>query len=510
MMKAGVLIFLICAFMLPSYVEYEESGNNCFTIILNGMTVGSVSSEYVIDNYLMEARKQLVASSKDLILIEADVSVQGSEMVWGELDAPETVISNMVKALRMGIKETLHRSYTVKINEVAVNLGSYEDVQVLLEAALSQYDLLDEYDAKLVLDSSREVNVLIPQVYEKNTVVNDIEEIRNDAGVESALNDMFEAVEPAVEKDFEDYKEGLIGIDFADKIEIVEAYLPDEELMDVTEAINLVTKEQEVQLIYKVVSGDTLSQISLAHNIPIDDLIAMNPTLEDENTILHIDDEIIITMPEPDLSVSWKVEQVIVEDYEAEVQYVYNDSWYTTKRVTLQQPSAGRRKVVAVTEYLNGKEVGREIIKEEVYAEAVPKIVEKGTIIPPTYIKPINGGRISSKFGKRSAPVAGASTSHKGLDWAVATGTPIYASNAGTVSVAGWVSGYGYAVYINHADGRQTRYGHCSKVLVKAGQKVAQGERIALSGNTGRSSGPHLHFEIRIGGTAVDPLKYLN
>ena len=90
------------------------------------------------------------------------------------------------------------------------------------------------------------------------------------------------------------------------------------------------------------------------------------------------------------------------------------------------------------------------------------------------------------------------------------TGTPVYASNGGTVAFAGWASGYGYAVYINHSDGRQTRYGHLSKVLVKAGQTVSQGQKIALSGNTGRSTGPHLHFEIRIGGQAVNPIKYLN
>lgn len=161
-------------------------------------------------------------------------------------------------------------------------------------------------------------------------------------------------------------------------------------------------------------------------------------------------------------------------------------------------------------EYKNGQEIGREILKEEVYAEAVPKIVERGTKIPPTYIKPIAGGRRSSGFGARSAPTKGASTNHKGIDWAVPIGTTVVASNAGTVTHAGWASGYGYAVYISHGDGRQTRYGHLSKVLVKPGQTVSQGERIALSGNTGRSTGPHLHFEIRINGTAVNPLNYLN
>lgn len=160
--------------------------------------------------------------------------------------------------------------------------------------------------------------------------------------------------------------------------------------------------------------------------------------------------------------------------------------------------------------YKNNTEIGREILKEEIYAEAVPKIVERGTKIPPTYLKPISGGRLSSGFGARSAPTKGASTYHKGVDWAVPIGTTVVASNGGTVTVAGWASGYGYAVYINHSDGRQTRYGHLSKVLVKPGQTVAQGERIALSGNTGRSTGPHLHFEIRINGEAVNPLKHMN
>ena len=84
------------------------------------------------------------------------------------------------------------------------------------------------------------------------------------------------------------------------------------------------------------------------------------------------------------------------------------------------------------------------------------------------------------------------------------------ASSAGTVTRAGWGSGYGYVIYIKHSDGRETRYGHLSKILVKVGQTVSQGEKIALSGNTGVSTGPHLHFEILINGTQVNPLNYLN
>ena len=175
-----------------------------------------------------------------------------------------------------------------------------------------------------------------------------------------------------------------------------------------------------------------------------------------------------------------------------------------------QQPSAGFRRAITLSTYLNDQETDREVIKEEVLLEPVAKIVERGTKIPPSYIKPISGGRQSSGFGRRKQPTKGASTYHKGVDWAVPKGTAVYASCGGTVAKAGWGSGYGYVIYINHPDGRQTRYGHLSKVLVKAGQTVKQGEKIALSGNTGITSGPHLHFEILIGGKQVNPLKYLN
>ena len=187
-----------------------------------------------------------------------------------------------------------------------------------------------------------------------------------------------------------------------------------------------------------------------------------------------------------------------------------NDDWYTNQTQRLQEPSAGHRKVVADVFYRNKEEVSREILKEEITYEAVPKVVERGTKIPPTYIKPISGGRLTSNFGRRKAPTRGASTYHKGVDWATPVGTAVMASSTGTVAKAGWGSGYGYVVYINHADGRQTRYGHLSKVLVSQGQTVTQGQKIALSGNTGVSTGPHVHFEVLINGSQVNPFDYLN
>ena len=165
--------------------------------------------------------------------------------------------------------------------------------------------------------------------------------------------------------------------------------------------------------------------------------------------------------------------------------------------------------MVALVSYRDDTILGREIVKQENTVDAVPKIIEVGTKNPPTYIWPVYG-RVSSNFGGRSAPKAGASTNHKGIDIAVATGTSVMATSGGKVTTAGWQSGYGYVVYIDHGNGVTSRYGHLSKILVSVGQTVSQGTVIARSGNTGNSTGPHLHFEIRVNGTAVNPLNYVN
>ena len=510
--ETAAIALAVCALLFPSMQLFQHAGDNYFAVSLNGVEVGNLPSKENLEELLVRARHQAVRElgSNELVFIDTELETAGSERLWAVVDDEEDVVRRMADVMKRSTRETLHRSYTVKVNETAVNLGSYEEVHELLEQALSPYDTQNQYQAELGLDQDREINVLEAVILPREEAAPEEKEPDTSAGIEAELNAMFAAVEPEVERRFEDFTGGLTDIDFAEKIEVVEAYLLEEELNTVEEAVNLVTKEQETQIIYKVVSGDTLSQICLTNNIPMDELIAINDALEDENTMIRVDQELVINVPEPELSVMWKEEQVYTEDYEAEVQYIPNDDWYTTQRATLQEPSAGRRKVAAVIEYKNGQEVGREILKEEIYADAVPKIIERGTKIPPTYIKPISGGRQSSGFGARSAPTKGASTNHKGIDWAVPIGTTVAASNAGTVVHAGWASGYGYAVYINHADGRQTRYGHLSKVLVKTGQTVSQGERIALSGNTGRSTGPHLHFEIRINGSAVNPLKYLN
>lgn len=136
--------------------------------------------------------------------------------------------------------------------------------------------------------------------------------------------------------------------------------------------------------------------------------------------------------------------------------------------------------------------------------------------IPPSpsgsfqFLHPLKGkGRISSKFGMRLHPVLGVRKFHAGVDFASPTGTPIYATERGVVSKAGVVGGYGNLIEIIHDDKFSSRYGHCSKLHVKTGDQVIKGQLIGEVGTTGRSTGPHLHFEIRIKGNPVDPLGYV-
>ncbi|MCI9338758.1 MAG: M23 family metallopeptidase [Lachnospiraceae bacterium] len=508
--KATIGTLFVCLLFLKGYTPFQETGENLFHIRINGQDVGTLGDKERIDALLLQARKNVVSGSSELVFMQADITVVGEQVLWGEVDSEEDVARRMEEVLRASIRETLHRSYTLKVDEYTVNLSSMADVQALLQAAIDKYGNEGKFTIALRNDENKEFGVLTADVVTAGEGEDESWHSYTEAGVQTLIAHMGGEQETKEKTDFEDFELGIQNMAFADKVEIVESYLPQSQLTDLEQAINLVIMEQETPSVYEVAAGDTLSEIAIKVNIPMDTIVEMNDQLEDINSTLQIGDELLITVPEPELSVTRVEEEYYEESYNADIVYIENDNWYTNQTFVHQQPSAGFRKVVVDVSYINDKEVGREILKEEIVMAAVPKIVERGTKIPPTYVRPISGGVQTSSFGRRNAPTRGASSYHKGIDWATPTGTPVYASCGGTVAKAGWGSGYGYVVYINHEDGRQTRYAHLSKVLVSAGQTVKQGDRIALSGNTGISTGPHLHFEMLINGTQVNPLDYLD
>ena len=116
---------------------------------------------------------------------------------------------------------------------------------------------------------------------------------------------------------------------------------------------------------------------------------------------------------------------------------------------------------------------------------------------------------LTSSFGRRSDPFTGKSGHHAGLDIAAPMGTKIGAFLPGVVTFSGWKGGYGNMVVVDHGNGLESRYGHANKTVVREGQRVGAGDTLATVGNTGRSTGPHLHFEVRREGKAVDPVPLL-
>ncbi|MCB2048338.1 MAG: M23 family metallopeptidase [Novosphingobium sp.] len=123
---------------------------------------------------------------------------------------------------------------------------------------------------------------------------------------------------------------------------------------------------------------------------------------------------------------------------------------------------------------------------------------------------PLAGLTMTSDYGMRIHPVTGRRAAHKGIDLAAPTGTPIYATADGMVSRASWFSTYGLYVAIEHGGQLQTRYAHMSRLNVAEGQRVSKGDVIGYVGTTGRSTGPHLHYEVRVDGEAVNPVPYMN
>ena len=525
----AALLSCFCMLLVTPIIGEQFGFANSFSnVYLDGEHIGAIKDPANVESLLLDARLALAKEQKSMVLAEVDCYYTPVEEMFSKSMDEEQLYEMFYTHLKNASVD-IQRAYMMKIGTYTVYLDTIEDVYEVLELAKAKYDPSSLFQVNIIADDEREINMYTAELISADVQIQAVEtvgirvsEIRLQDTLESATEEVTEPEDmPSEEVDIPETElpeeepvvlpdpngDGLKAMGFGEKVEITEAYVSKSLITSPEEAADQITKESQKNEIYEVQSGDTLSTIANGHGLLVKEVLALNSGMT-EHTVLHIGDEIIITVPQPELTIMTTEQSTYEEEYFAEVEYVYNDNWYTTKSVTLQEQEAGYHQVTALITKRNGVEQGREMIDEVIIKEPVKKIVEVGTQTPPTYIKPLSGGRQTSGFGRRKAPTKGASTNHRAIDWATPTGTAIWASSGGTVSVAGWQSGYGYVVYINHPDGNQTRYGHLSKILVSTGQKVKQGQKIALSGNTGRSTGPHLHFELRVNGTPVNPYNY--
>ncbi len=197
---------------------------------------------------------------------------------------------------------------------------------------------------------------------------------------------------------------------------------------------------------------------------------------------------------------------------------VNNEDTTTTSRSGLLRPSAPYQSqekgqvqsdINQINNMINTLQIAVKVreeslveLKEELLAKQA-RLASRPSLWPTT-------GDVTSRFGSRNSPGGIGSNFHPGIDIANSVGTPIIATADGTVVASGWSSGYGETIEIDHGNSITTLYGHNSQLVVRTGQSVKKGQLIAYLGSTGYSTGPHLHYEVRVNGTAVNPASFLN
>ncbi len=310
------------------------------------------------------------------------------------------------------------------------------------------------------------------------------------------------------------YQDGNIEnlkVSFDKEIELKEEYIPAQMIMSAESIAAVLTGDRTHYGYYTVQAADSIASIAAKLNVAEGSLDYLNSEALYAGKVISYQhqDTILKVMAE------YTVTEAAVIPYDTE-----RISSSDVKKGNLKvktRGSDGEKLVTTKIVMLNGEEVRRAVVEEEIITAAKNEVILIGTntqsgkaIVASAqgstgYFLWPNRGQVSSRFGQRTRD------NHKGIDICSPIGTDIYAADGGTVTFAGWNDGgYGYLVIIDHGNGYVTYYAHCNEVLVSEGQRVSQGDLIAYVGNTGISTGPHVHFEVRLNGTPVNPLNYMD
>lgn len=437
---AVICMLMMFGFSWSGKIVRYSFKNNYYTVYVDGVKAGSSVDYEMLERCIKEARKKISHDSTQLNYVDSDVAIKTSKKLTGSSMSEEDITMKIYNLLNSDIDDSKSNAYVVNIDGYILTMESLADVNYLFTSVREKYDNSNKFN----------INLHLSEVSNHTTIACDVLK----ADIEALNLPIVGASAEGGSVNSEDVADSndVINVSFGEKVEIVPCYVHVSQVDELNSAVDRVTADNA----------------------------------------------------NSELSVLVSERQTYDVEYGFDTQYVYNEKLYNTEQNIIQEGSNGSKRIVADVTYKNGEEISRDIVEETVLNEAVTKIIEVGTAVPPTYVKPIYGGTLSSTFGERWGSV------HKGVDWACGIGTNVMASCSGRVIQAGWVNGYGYCVTLEHSDGKCTRYGHLSKVLVDVGDRVSQRDVIALSGNTGNSTGPHVHFEIIVDDVQVNPFKYLD
>jgi len=462
--------------------------------------------------------KKIWISTAAVVLCGTVLLVGANTIKADVVDLPPVVKENLIEAYavyyrgqHIGIIENKEQAEAV-LKSIQEDFEEQYDMEAMLNEDLELEKILTESvflsnlnDIKKIVASNIDVKVksLVLQIDGEDVAI-----LKNEDAVNYVLDKIKEPYEKAALEKGNDIKD----ITFKEKVEVKPLYVNYSMIEDVDTVYERLMGETEEKQIYVVKKGDTLWDIARSHNMTVEEICLANAPLL-ETDVLQIGMELNLVVPEKQLNVVTVEEVKYTEAIPFKTETQKSSSMYTHQTKVVQEGQKGEQEVVALVTKQNGIEKEREIISQTVIKEPVNKIVMKGTKTPPSNVVASRGsgvfiwptrGTVSSRFGTRWGIL------HAGIDIANSKGTPVYAADSGTVTFSGYSGNYGNLIKISHGSGLETRYAHLSSRLVSSGQKVQKGQLIGYMGSTGNATGSHLHFEVRVNGTAVNPLKYLD
>jgi len=417
----------------------------------------------------------------------------------------------------VGVTVTYNGRVVGNVSSESVAAAALENVQSIASEALDgQYaisDSLVQYTSNIMLRKDvedenalkEELTESIDQItYAYSLYVGG--EFIGATPYEGALEELFQQLINAAST------ENTVSCTFEQDIDIVEGYVSTDKIMNLGHIAEVLYSTKMEEVTYTVQKGDTWSEIAQRNGMTSNELLALNPGYDISK--LAIGEVLVMSAAVPYLTITVTEQERYVEDIPFDIVYTDTADLYIGDTKVTSAGSYGVADVVANVTYVNGEETERTVLSSVVLKAPVAEQQLRGTTKRPTWhatgsFRWPASGRVTSKFGPRKSPGGIGSTNHKGIDIGNKKGTPIYAADGGKVIYSGWMSGFGYLVKIDHQNGYVTYYGHCSKLLVKVGDKVPKGTKIAEIGSTGTATGNCLHFEVRYKNVAKNPLNYL-
>ncbi len=394
---------------------------------------------------------------------------------------------------------------------VQKELSKDKDIQVVIDEDDIDFERVSSVNKDITPDTSDEVLRRLTYMGDLNVkawgVYVDDRRVGAVAKKETAAD-----VLKNLEKRYSSGKEGAVieKAEVQEKIEVKKCNTDLRNVLDTEEMTDRLCTDEERESVHVIAEGETLSKIAEFYHTTEEKILKDNNGMDPAQMTAGASIVIKQTTPPVTVRITEKRDYDHVIEYKTEEKRT--DEMYEGEEEVQQEGEDGEEEISERYVSINGKinDEDTKILNRKVIKKAVTKVVLIGTAERPpsvgdgVYIWPMESGyTLTSRYGYRWGRL------HAGIDLGTRVGNDVVAADGGIVTRAGYFGGYGLCVDIDHQNGQSTRYGHLSQTLVDVGDEVYEGQHIAEAGNTGFSTGPHLHFEIHINGNSTDPLGYL-